>query len=307
MTTPKVSRLDPGRRREQILDAANAPFAERAYDDDRGHASSAGVTRGLVHHYFGGRKEVYIALPSGSAPSARSTCDRRWVAAPARAWRTPCRAGWTGTRPTDDLARHDRARRGHRRRRRQARGRRPRAPRRRAAHGVSRQHRPGHAAAALRARMLDRAQPRRDATLAARGATRERRTSCSPRRSSRSCARSVPDPHQASAHRLPEMTTDGLHARQRHGCRTVRRAKPLSLPRASAPRRGTVVREAAHLARPKILRRSTPWRALAGPSPRASTRSSMVSVTHGERRTGGECERYVLPSRRRPFNPASAT
>ena len=25
-------------------------------------ASSAGVTRGLVHHYFGGRKEVYLAL-----------------------------------------------------------------------------------------------------------------------------------------------------------------------------------------------------------------------------------------------------
>ena len=25
-------------------------------------ASSAGVTRGLVHHYFGGRKDVYLAL-----------------------------------------------------------------------------------------------------------------------------------------------------------------------------------------------------------------------------------------------------
>ena len=25
-------------------------------------AGAAGVTRGLVHHYFGGRKEVYIAL-----------------------------------------------------------------------------------------------------------------------------------------------------------------------------------------------------------------------------------------------------
>jgi AcrR family transcriptional regulator len=63
-TTPKYSRLDPGQRREQILDAANALFAERGYDEVSVEdiASSAGVTRGLVHHYFGGRKEVYIAL-----------------------------------------------------------------------------------------------------------------------------------------------------------------------------------------------------------------------------------------------------
>jgi len=63
-TTPKYSRLDPAQRHEQILDAANALFAERAYGevsvDDI--ASTAGVTRGLVHHYFGGRNDVYIAL-----------------------------------------------------------------------------------------------------------------------------------------------------------------------------------------------------------------------------------------------------
>ena len=63
-TPPKFSRLDPGERREQILDAANALFAERAYDEVSVEdiASAAGVARGLVHHYFGGRKEVYIAL-----------------------------------------------------------------------------------------------------------------------------------------------------------------------------------------------------------------------------------------------------
>jgi AcrR family transcriptional regulator len=61
---PKYSRLDPGQRREQILDAAKALFSERAYDEVsiEDIASSAGVTRGLVHHYFGGRKDVYIAL-----------------------------------------------------------------------------------------------------------------------------------------------------------------------------------------------------------------------------------------------------
>ena len=63
-TPPRFSRLDPGQRREEILDAANALFAERGYDEVSVEdiASSAGVTRGLVHHYFGGRKEVYIAL-----------------------------------------------------------------------------------------------------------------------------------------------------------------------------------------------------------------------------------------------------
>ena len=63
-STPKFSRLDPEQRREQILDAAGALFAERAYDEVsiEDIASSAEVTRGLVHHYFGGRKEVYIAL-----------------------------------------------------------------------------------------------------------------------------------------------------------------------------------------------------------------------------------------------------
>ena len=62
--TPKFSRLAPAQRREQILDAANALFAERGYDEVSVEdiASSAGVARGLVHHYFGGRKQVYIAL-----------------------------------------------------------------------------------------------------------------------------------------------------------------------------------------------------------------------------------------------------
>src|SRR4051794_41976521 len=70
MSSPKSHRLDPGRRREQILDAANALFAERAYDEVSVEdiASSAGVTRGLVHHYFGGRKDVYICANSALHP-----------------------------------------------------------------------------------------------------------------------------------------------------------------------------------------------------------------------------------------------
>jgi AcrR family transcriptional regulator len=61
---PKYNRLDASQRRDQILDAANDLFAERGYEEVSVEdiASSAGVTRGLVHHYFGGRKEVYVAL-----------------------------------------------------------------------------------------------------------------------------------------------------------------------------------------------------------------------------------------------------
>src|SRR6478736_8570100 len=62
--TPPHRRLKPAERRDQILDAANALFAERGYDEVtiEDVARAAGVARGLVHHYFGGRKEVYVAL-----------------------------------------------------------------------------------------------------------------------------------------------------------------------------------------------------------------------------------------------------
>jgi AcrR family transcriptional regulator len=64
VNTPTYRRLDPAQRREQILDAAGALFAARAYDEVsiEDIASAAGVTRGLVHHYFGGRNDVYVAL-----------------------------------------------------------------------------------------------------------------------------------------------------------------------------------------------------------------------------------------------------
>ena len=64
MNSPKFSRLEPSERREQILDAANELFAERAYDEVsiEDIANSAGVTRGLIHHYFGGRNDVYVGL-----------------------------------------------------------------------------------------------------------------------------------------------------------------------------------------------------------------------------------------------------
>ena len=109
MSTPRFSRLDPGERRDQILDAANALFAERGYDEVSVEdiASTAGVARGLVHHYFGGRKEVYVALlerlgtmreedlppPVGRSARARLADDvSRWLE-----WTEQNRTIWLAT------------------------------------------------------------------------------------------------------------------------------------------------------------------------------------------------------------------
>ena len=109
MNTPRFSRLDPAQRRDQILDAANALFAERGYDEVSVEdiARSAGVARGLVHHYFGGRKQVYIALlerlgavreeqiqpPVGRSARARiADSVSRWLD-----WTEANRTIWLGT------------------------------------------------------------------------------------------------------------------------------------------------------------------------------------------------------------------
>jgi AcrR family transcriptional regulator len=109
MATPaKYSRLDPRQRREQILDAANVLFAERSYDEVSVEdiASAAGVTRGLVHHYFGGRNDVYIALlerlgarREEDVPSPVGRSARARVADTASRW-----LDWTGQNRTIWLA-----------------------------------------------------------------------------------------------------------------------------------------------------------------------------------------------------------
>ena len=206
-TKPKFSRLDPEQRREQMLDAANALFAERAYDEVSVEdiASSAGVARGLVHHYFGGRKEVYIALLERLAaqreeqlppPVGRSARAR--VADTVSRW-----LDWTDANRTIYLATF-------------ARGediadpdvRRVAAELVRRAVALLTAHHADIAEDSPRLRYalecwtaLNRAATRR--WLAARPPAR-RRTNCSPRRLSTSCARSALHPRHAGAH-LPEM------------------------------------------------------------------------------------------------------
>lgn len=56
------SRLDSDERRSQILAAARRLFAEHPYGSVStvAIAEAAGVTRGLVHHYFGTKRELYL-------------------------------------------------------------------------------------------------------------------------------------------------------------------------------------------------------------------------------------------------------
>jgi AcrR family transcriptional regulator len=58
------TRLEPDLRRGQILAAARRIFAERDYPAASMEevAAKAGVTRGLVNHYFGTKRKLYLAV-----------------------------------------------------------------------------------------------------------------------------------------------------------------------------------------------------------------------------------------------------
>ncbi len=67
MTTesvPKWRRLEPDERREQIFACAAELFGERPYADvsTSDIAARAGVARGLINHYFGTKRELYLAV-----------------------------------------------------------------------------------------------------------------------------------------------------------------------------------------------------------------------------------------------------
>lgn len=62
--TPRGKRLEPDARREGILDVAISLFGERPYSavTTGDIAEAAGVTRGLIHHYFGTKRGIYLAV-----------------------------------------------------------------------------------------------------------------------------------------------------------------------------------------------------------------------------------------------------
>jgi AcrR family transcriptional regulator len=64
VSVPRGRRLSPDARREHILEAARQVFATRPYAavTTKDIADAAGVARSLVHHYFGGIAEVFMAV-----------------------------------------------------------------------------------------------------------------------------------------------------------------------------------------------------------------------------------------------------
>jgi AcrR family transcriptional regulator len=62
--SPRYSRLEPDARRDLILDAARRVFVTKsaAEASTTEIAREAGVTRGLVHHYFGTKRALYVAV-----------------------------------------------------------------------------------------------------------------------------------------------------------------------------------------------------------------------------------------------------
>ncbi|WP_326564948.1 TetR/AcrR family transcriptional regulator [Amycolatopsis rhabdoformis] len=61
---PKWRRLEPDERREQIYTCAARLFGERPYSavSTSDIAAAAGVARGLINHYFGTKRELYLEI-----------------------------------------------------------------------------------------------------------------------------------------------------------------------------------------------------------------------------------------------------
>ncbi|MCP3098009.1 TetR/AcrR family transcriptional regulator [Myxococcus sp. K15C18031901] len=61
---PRWKRLEPDQRREQILECAARLFGERPYAavSTTDIAKEAGVARGLLNHYFGQKRDLYLKV-----------------------------------------------------------------------------------------------------------------------------------------------------------------------------------------------------------------------------------------------------
>jgi AcrR family transcriptional regulator len=77
VTVPRWQRLEHDERRAQILGCARRLFSERNYDavSTTDIAREAGVARGLLHHYFGTKRDLYlevvrslVRMPSNPVP-----------------------------------------------------------------------------------------------------------------------------------------------------------------------------------------------------------------------------------------------
>lgn len=115
---PRWTRLDHDERRRQIIDAARALFAEGHYSEVsmRDIAAAAGVARGLLHHYFESKHDLYLAvtremvrIPALPVATGTGTAADVWersvdgwldgIEATRDTWLHAIRAGETGDDP----------------------------------------------------------------------------------------------------------------------------------------------------------------------------------------------------------------
>lgn len=77
MPVPKRKRMAVEKRRDQLLDLARQLFGKQSFEtvaiDDI--AAAAGISRGLLYHYFPSKRDLYIAALERAAAQLLSTVD----------------------------------------------------------------------------------------------------------------------------------------------------------------------------------------------------------------------------------------
>ena len=73
MAGPAYSRLQTDERRRQLLDAGTRVFTERSYDDASmaDVARAAGISKGLLYHYFPSKRDLFVATLEAAAAELR--------------------------------------------------------------------------------------------------------------------------------------------------------------------------------------------------------------------------------------------
>ena len=74
MATPAYTRLGVDERRRQLLEAGARVFTERSYDDASMAevARAAGISKGLLYHYFPSKRDLFVATLEAAAAELRA-------------------------------------------------------------------------------------------------------------------------------------------------------------------------------------------------------------------------------------------
>ena len=90
MASQPRTRLDVDVRREQLLDAGVALFARRTWEEVSIDeiAAACGISRGLLYHYFKGKREFYVASVARAASRLREEADPESTLPPTEQLRT---------------------------------------------------------------------------------------------------------------------------------------------------------------------------------------------------------------------------